>query len=113
MEAYLWSNTYGEALMEWKTPDTLDEVKDGEVIMISHNRGTWDFPQDQKRITCVVVYRHGDIFKPFGPDVFPIREVAAWARFDEPPVDIARKTFTTSSNSKGWIFPPELYERHY
>ena len=70
--------------LEWNTPASLTDVKDREVIMIQHNRGTWSFPEDPERINCVVVYRSGDRFKDFGPDCFNISEIAAWARFNHP-----------------------------
>lgn len=71
-------------MLDWKDPKFLNEVKEGEVIIISHNRGTWSYPQDQDRITCVVVHRRGNRFTQFGPDSFDIKQIAAWARFNVP-----------------------------
>lgn len=71
-------------MLDWQHPKYLNNVKDGEVILISHNRGTWHHPADQSRIECVVVFRSGNSFREFGPDSFRINEIASWARFNPP-----------------------------
>ena len=70
-------------MLEWQAPERLTEVKQGEVIIISHNRGTWQH-RDTARNNCVIVTRRHDRFQQFGPDQFFIREIDAWARFNPP-----------------------------
>lgn len=59
--------------------------RDGSVILIAHNRGTWRYPQDSRKINCVVVYWSRGKFQQFGPDSFQPEEVACWSTFNEPP----------------------------
>lgn len=70
-------------MLDWQNPDCLSEVEEGEVILISHNRGTWKHA-DTSRNNCVVVTRRGNDFSEFGPDKFEIESIAAWARFNPP-----------------------------
>lgn len=71
-------------MLDWKQPELLNEVQEGEVIIIAHSRGTWHYPQDLNRIRCVVVFRRGDRFKGFGPDIFDVSEISQWAKFNPP-----------------------------
>jgi hypothetical protein len=59
--------------------------KDGSVILAVHNRGTWVYPKDPRRINCVVVFWDGRKFNEFGPDSFTERELAYWQPLPEPP----------------------------
>lgn len=70
-------------MLDWKDPKYLNEVREGEVILISHNRGTWSH-EDPARNNCVVVTRRGNKFREFGPDVFNINEISMWAKFNPP-----------------------------
>ena len=69
--------------LDWRSAEWIDDVKDGEVILIQHNRGTWRH-HDERRNNCVVVTRRGDKFSEFGPGDFSLREIAFWTHFDPP-----------------------------
>ena len=70
-------------MLDWRGPDSLNEVEEGQVIIISHNRGTWHH-EDPARNNCVVVTRRGSIFRQFGPDRFTIDQISAWTYFNPP-----------------------------
>ena len=69
--------------LDWRGPEYLDEVKDGQVILIQHNRGSW-VHQDTSRNSCVVVTRLSQRFATFGPAEFSPNEIRFWTYFDAP-----------------------------
>ena len=71
--------------MTWQKIETAP--KDGSVILIAHNRGTWSHPRDPRRINCVVAFWAGGRFQQFGPDSFSDHEIACWMPLPEPPAD--------------------------
>lgn len=87
--------------LDWQPGATvLSGTRAGDVILISHNRSTWKHA-DEARNNCVVVTRQdmcdpfadndediSIVFSQFGPDQFDPEEIAAWARFDGPPVEM-------------------------
>lgn len=59
--------------------------KDGSVILVRHNRGTWIYPKDQEKINYVVVFWNKGRFEEFGPDSFPESDLTHWMPLPEPP----------------------------
>lgn len=71
-------------MLDWRGVEYIDEVDEGQVILISHNRGTWRHSADPLKINCVVVFRDGDTFRQFGPDRFTIDQIDKWTYFNRP-----------------------------
>jgi hypothetical protein len=69
--------------VNWQPIDTAP--KDGRVIVVRHNRGTWNYPKDQKNICCVCVFWNGHTWHQFGPDSFPDSQLTHWMPLPEPP----------------------------
>lgn len=61
--------------------------KDGRVIVIRHNRGTWRYREDPGNICCVCVYWSSDRWEQFGPDSFDPKSVTHWMPLPPPPED--------------------------
>lgn len=70
-------------MLDWQPGNTAP--RDGRFILISHNRGTWVFPNDPARVTCVVVFWMDGSFHAFGPDSFSPESIEMWADFNAPP----------------------------
>jgi hypothetical protein len=70
--------------MEWQPISTAP--KDGSVILAVHNRGSWKYPKDQRKINCIVVFWSVDQFEQFGPDSFPEHELTHWMPILTPPI---------------------------
>jgi hypothetical protein len=70
--------------------------KDGRVIVVRHNRGTWIYEPDQGNISCVCVFWSHGRFKQFGPDAFDENQLTYWMPLPEPPQEE--------------IKPPETFE---
>lgn len=69
--------------MAWYPPKTAP--RDGSIILIKHNRGTWRYSPDPVKINCVVVFWSAGRFNEFGPDMFFPSEIEAWTYIEEPP----------------------------
>jgi hypothetical protein len=70
-------------MTEWQPIKTAP--KDGRVIVVRHNRGTWIYEKDQGNICCVCVFWGGRDFQEFGPDSFKVKELTHWMPLPEPP----------------------------
>ena len=83
VETALSASREREARMRWQPIETAP--KDGKVIVVRHNRGTWLYPKDQANICCVCVFWDGGRWNQFGPDSFNENTITHWMPLPAPP----------------------------